>query len=72
MFGAAIGRHAVASKCHGCGRLVREDADDCPTCGSQGITPLDDYSAWGADTKYCCGAIYEEGEDTCASCGEPL
>ena len=63
----------MASKCHGCGRLVSEDADDCPTCGSQDITPLDEYSdASGSNTKYCCGAIYEEGEDTCASCGEPL
>ncbi len=63
----------MPSKCHGCGRLVREDADDCPTCGSQDITSLDD-DITGSDTytKYCCGAIYEEGEDTCASCGEPL
>jgi hypothetical protein len=62
----------VASKCHGCGRLVSEDAYVCPTCGSQDITPLDDDGADGDDAKYCCGIMYEEGEYNCWSCGEPL
>lgn len=58
----------MASKCYACGRLVSDDAYECPTCGSDDITSLDDYSG----PKYCCGIIYEEGEDTCFSCGEPL
>jgi RNA polymerase subunit RPABC4/transcription elongation factor Spt4 len=59
----------VASKCHGCGRLVSDDVYPCRTCGSQDITSLDDNSD---DTKYCCGMIYEDGEAICASCGDPL